>query len=121
MLAYSDKSWVGFTLDHLRYFSQEFAIEGTYLPFRYSLYGGGKFIIYGRLRKQKEESVSLASNFLAQVKIKYLDLRTYYTLEPLAFGIWFRWLAVFPKKQNLGALSFLVNYKIRRFQGGIQF
>ena len=121
LLAYSEKYWFGFTLDHLMYFSNMLASQGTYLPQRYSVFGGGKFMIYGRTVKVKEESVSFAFNYFTQNKINYLDLGTYYVLEPLTFGLWYRGLPVFPGDPNVGAITFLLGYKFNEFRFGYSY
>lgn len=121
LLAYSDQYWIGFTLDHLMYFSKILSEQGDYLPLRYSFFGGGKFMLKGKTRKVKEESISLAFNFLSQDKIKYLDLGTYYTLEPVSFGLWFRGLPVFPDNPNLGAITLLFSYKLSSVKIGYSF
>lgn len=121
LLAYSDQYWIGFTLDHLMHFSRILSEQGDYLPLRYSFFGGGKFMLKGKTRKVKEESVSLAFNFLSQDKIKYLDLGTYYTLEPVSFGLWFRGLPVFPDNPNLGAITLLFSYKLSSIKIGYSF
>jgi len=121
LLAYSDLYWAGFTIDHLMYFSNLLAEQGDYLPQRYSLFGGAKFIIYGKTVKLKEESVSLAFNYFNQNKINYLDLGTYYILEPLTFGLWYRGLPVFPNNPNLGAITLLFGYKYNEFRFGYSY
>lgn len=121
LLAYSDKQWIGFTVDHLMYFSTMLASQGDYIPQRYSFFGGAKFNIYGKTVKVREESVSVAFNYFTQNKINYLDLGTYYIFEPVTFGLWYRGLPIFPKNPNLGAITLLFGYKFQEFRLGYSY
>lgn len=121
LLAYSDQYWIGFTLDHLMYFSKILASLDSYIPQRYALFGGGKYNIRGRTLRRKEESVTVAFNFLTQNQIKYLDLGTYYTLAPVSFGLWYRGLPVFPDNPNIGAITLLFGYRFNAFHFGYSY
>jgi type IX secretion system PorP/SprF family membrane protein len=112
MLAYSDQFWAGFTLDHMLSLNGTLKAEGGYLPIRLSVYGGGKYFISGRMRSQKEESLTAAFNFMAQDKYKYLDLGAYYTRSPMQFGLWYRGIPVFSDNPNVGAITLQFGYKI---------
>jgi type IX secretion system PorP/SprF family membrane protein len=121
LLAYSDLYWFGFTMDHLMFFSNTLASGGDYIPFRYAAFGGGKYHIKSKTIRRKEESVTVAFNFFTQKNISYLDLGTYYTHEPLNFGIWYRGLPVFPGNPNLGAITLLLGYKFAAFRLGYSY
>ncbi|MFC2090108.1 PorP/SprF family type IX secretion system membrane protein [Bacteroidota bacterium] len=125
VLAYSERYWVGFTLDHMMSLSPVLAKKiDEYLPLRYSVYGGAKFPIIGRTRKVYEESVTVAVNFTSQSKLNYLDLGVYYTLEPLILGIWYRGVPVFGLVQpyyNLMALSFNPGFKYKAWRIGYSY
>lgn len=121
MLAYSEKYWFGFTVDHLMFLSKVLASQGNYIPLRYSLFGGGKYHIRSKTIRRKEESVTFAFNFFTQKKIKYMDLGTYYIHEPLTFGIWYRGVPVFADNPNLGAVSLLIGYKFPPFRFGYSY
>lgn len=110
LLAYSDKYWAGFTLDHLLAMNSFLRSQGGYLPLRLSLYGGGKKVLSGRMRSQIEESISGAFNFMYQSQYKYLDIGAYYTRSPMQFGLWYRGLPVFADNPNNGALTLQFGY-----------
>jgi type IX secretion system PorP/SprF family membrane protein len=111
MLAYSDNYWAGFTLDHMLSLNSALKAEGGYLPLRLSFYGGGKYFISGRMRSQKEESITGAFNFMYQGDYKYLDLGAYYTRSPLQFGLWYRGIPIFADNPNVGAVTLQFGYK----------
>jgi len=115
VLVYSDIFWFGATVDHLMSISPSLADEVGYRPMRYSVFGGGKYIISRRTRSRKEESLSGAFNFMAQDKFKYLDLGAYYINQPLMVGLWYRGLPVFPNNRNAGAITVLFGYQYRAF------
>lgn len=121
ILAYSNKYWLGFTVDHLMTLSRTLSSQGDYVPLRVSVYGGGKYNIRGLTRKTKEESITGAFNFLMQDDLKYLDMGMYYVKEPLILGLWYRGLPVFSNSPNLGALSFLVGFKMNSIRIGYSY
>ena len=113
VLVYSDIYWFGFTVDHLMSVSPSLKNEIGYLPLRYSLFGGGKYMIQKRTRSRKEESLSGAFNFLAQDKYRYLDLGVYYINHPLMADLWYRGLPVFKNNPNAGAITVLAGYRYK--------
>lgn len=121
LLAYSDKLWAGFTLDHMLSMNSSLKAEGGYLPLRLSLYGGGKYFISGRMRSRKEESLSGAFHLMFQGQYKYLDLGAYYTLAPLQFGLWYRGIPVFTDNQNIGALTLQFGHRFNSFTVGYSY
>jgi type IX secretion system PorP/SprF family membrane protein len=121
MLFYSDHMWYGFTLDHLMRFSSFLSREGDYLPFRLSVYGGGKYDIRSRTLKRYEESITGTFNLMFQDKYKYLDLGAYYTRQALVFGLWYRGLPVFPDNPNLGAITVLAGFRVKALQMGYSY
>ena len=121
LLAYSDKFWAGFTLDHMLVFNSSLKAEGGYLPLRLSLYGGGKYFISGRMRSQKEESITGAFNFMYQGPYKYLDIGAYYTRSPLMFGLWYRGIPIFVDNPSNGAITLQFGYKINSFTIGYSY
>lgn len=121
VLAYTERYWVGATIDHLMYISPILAATDEYLPLRYSAYGGAKYMIPGRIRKVREESVTLALNFMSQSKLNFLDLGVYYTIEPIIIGMWYRGIPVFTNYYNVGALAFSFGYKDKAWQIGYSY
>lgn len=121
LLAYSEKYWGGFTFDHMLSLNNTLRTERGYLPLRLSVYGGGKYYMSGRIRRQKEKSVTGAFNFTYQDRYKYLDLGAYYTQTPMLFGIWYRGLPVFSDNKNIGALTLQVGYNAKAFMIGYSY
>ena len=72
LLAYSDQYWVGFTLDHLMYFSKLLSSQENYVPQRYALFGGGKYKLSGRTIKGREESITMLLIFSLRIKSSIL-------------------------------------------------
>jgi type IX secretion system PorP/SprF family membrane protein len=121
VMAYSETYWFGFTLDHLMYYGEVNSEQGDYLPPRYSAFGGAKYMIYGNTLKRKEESITVALNFMTQSKLKYLDLGLYYTKAPVIFGIWYRGLPIFPNNPNVGAIALSIGIKHKGIQVGYSY
>lgn len=111
MLAYSENTWGGVTIDHMLSLNQSLKAEGGYLPLRVSLYGGSKYFLSGRMRQKGEKSVTGAFNLMFQDKYKYLDLGLYYTRLPLLFGLWYRGMPIFADSPNVGAVTLQFGYR----------
>jgi len=121
LLAYSDRIWAGFTIDHLLVINKSLKNEEGYLPLRLSIYGGGKYYISGRIRNKSEESVTGAFNFISQGPYKYIDLGAYYTRTPMQFGLWYRGIPVFSDNPNIGAITLQFGYKINSITVGYSY
>ena len=113
VLVYSKNFWVGVTVDHLMSLNKTLAENDDYLPIRFSVYSGAKYMITGRTILRKEESISFTFRYLSQSYNNILDVGTYYIKAPLTFGLWYKGLPVFKRSPNNGAFTFLVGYKIK--------
>jgi len=89
-LAYNDRIWAGFTLDHLLTPKQSFYGDESKLAVKLNLYGGVRILGQTRLRKKLIEALSVAANFQTQGGYYQTDIGLYYYKEPLIFGMWYR-------------------------------
>jgi len=89
-LAYNDRIWAGFTLDHLLVPKTSFYGEDANVPIKFNLYGGVQIIKKTRLRTKLKEVMSVAMNFQKQAKFYQTDIGLYYYKDPLIFGLWYR-------------------------------
>jgi type IX secretion system PorP/SprF family membrane protein len=118
VLAYSDKFWVGISLDHFLRPNQSFYIlennakKVGYIPFKYSVFGGTKILNKGRLYRPYDTSLQLAFLFKKQDKYKQLDLGLYWYRSPFVIGFWYRGLPILKPFPNQDAFIILVGYKL---------
>jgi len=89
-LAYNDKIWAGFNVDHLLRPRTSFWGDDTSVPVKVDLFGGFQIISRGRLRKKLTEVMSVAANVMFQGKFYQSDVGLYYFKYPLVFGVWYR-------------------------------
>jgi type IX secretion system PorP/SprF family membrane protein len=89
-LAYSDRAWAGFTLDHLLTPKTSFWGNDATVPVKFNMFGGMQILKKTRLRQKMQEVLSVAMNFQKQGKFYQSDLGLYYYKEPLIFGVWYR-------------------------------
>lgn len=89
-LAYNDRIWAGFTLDHLLVPKTSFYGEDATVPIKFNLYGGMQIVKKTRLRTKLREVLSVAMNFQKQAKFYQTDVGLYYYKDPLIFGLWYR-------------------------------
>ncbi|HLN54898.1 MAG TPA: PorP/SprF family type IX secretion system membrane protein [Bacteroidales bacterium] len=89
-LLYDDRSWAGFTVDHLLKPRTSFYGNEDFIPVKINLYGGTQIINASRLRQKMQEVMSVAMNFQKQGKFYQTDIGLYYFKSPLIFGLWYR-------------------------------
>jgi len=121
VLSYTDRMWLGITVDHLLKPNQSLYGEISQVPIKVSVYGGAQIIKKGRLLKPIEESLSLAFHFEAQGRFKQLDAGLYWYKNPLIFGFWYRGLPTFKDVFNRDAMILLVGYKTKQLHIGYSY
>ncbi len=89
-LVYNDRTWAGFTLDHLLRPKTSFYGDESTVPVKFNLYGGAQILKKTRLRVKMQEVLSVAMNFQKQGRFYQTDLGLYYYKNPLIFGLWYR-------------------------------
>ena len=109
-LFYTDKIWVGITVDHLLKPNLSFYGDRALTPLKVTLYGGAKIISKGRLLKPVDETVSLAYLLKVQGDYRQLDLGVYWFKVPLVLGVWYRGIPIYNKNRG-DAVAFLVGVK----------
>ncbi|MRR18782.1 type IX secretion system membrane protein PorP/SprF [bacterium] len=89
-LAFNDKIWGGFTVDHLLRPRTSFWGNESSIPIKVDLFGGFQIISRGRLKKKLTEVMSVAANVMFQGEFIQSDIGLYYFTHPLVFGVWYR-------------------------------
>jgi type IX secretion system PorP/SprF family membrane protein len=89
-LVYNERTWAGFTLDHLLKPKTSFYGDASTVPIKLNLYGGTQILKKTRLRVKMQEVLSVAMNFQKQGKFYQTDIGLYYYKNPLIFGLWYR-------------------------------
>lgn len=89
-LAYNEKIWGGFTVDHLLRPRTSFWGNSTSVPIKVDLFGGFQIVSRGRLRTKLTEVLSVAGNVMFQADFFQSDVGFYYFKNPLVFGVWYR-------------------------------
>ena len=120
LLAYNDRVWGGFTLDHLLAPKTSFYADNTKVPVKFNLYGGMQLIKKTRLRVKLQEVLSVAVNFQMQQKFYQTDLGLYYYKDPLIFGLWYRGIP-FVTSQAGDAIIGLVGIKTEQLHIGYSY
>lgn len=121
LLAYSEKHWVGFTVDHMLKPKNSLYDTETFVPLKVSVFGGTQIIRRGRLLNPIDETLSLAFLFKTQDRINQLDLGLYWFKEPLMFGLWYRGIPFINNEVRGDAVCVLAGYKIDDFSVGYSY
>ncbi|MCB9002444.1 MAG: PorP/SprF family type IX secretion system membrane protein [Bacteroidales bacterium] len=110
ILAYSDNIWFGVTWDHMLKPVATFYDDNSRIPYKFSFYGGYRYITKGFIMSKVEESITAAFNYRVQDIYKQLDVGLYFLSNPISFGAWWRGM-LFTETKRIDALAFMVGYK----------
>ncbi len=119
-LIYSKKFWLGSTFDHLLEPNISLYSSESYLPIKYTVYGGYEFRRKGKLLKPSDETMTFAFMYKQQSTIQQLDIGVYWHNYPLVLGLWYRGLPGL-NSQRGDAMIFLVGIKTRQFNIGYSY
>ena len=89
-VAFSNKQWFGFTLDHINKPNQSLNGGESIVPIKFVFFGGYKFMVEGRPGSFTEESFNLAYNYRAQGKFDQIDIGVYWMKMQFIVGLWYR-------------------------------
>jgi len=121
ILAYTEKAWLGVTVDHLLRPQQSLYANDSRVPIKVAVYGGAQIIKRGRLLKPIEESLTVAFHYGMQDKFMQIDLGVYWFKTPLVFGFWYRGIPTFGNYPKWDALILLVGYKTDQLHVGYSY
>ncbi|TFH34571.1 MAG: type IX secretion system membrane protein PorP/SprF [Bacteroidia bacterium] len=123
VLAYNDRIWAGFTLDHLLAPRQSFYGDwDTKVPIKVSLFGGYQIARRGRLLRSSKynEVLSIAANINFQDRSAQSNIGLYYYRDPIIFGLWYRGIP-FVTSQAGDAVIALVGIKTKDLHIGYSY
>jgi len=89
-MLYSDNFWFGVAMHNLVKSNVGVTDIATYNPMRTSIYGGYKYKYKDVRNKRDEQSLTLAFNYRAQQDFNQLDIGTYWYINPMELGLWYR-------------------------------
>jgi type IX secretion system PorP/SprF family membrane protein len=121
LLAYSEKHWLGFTVDHLLKPQNSLYDTEEFVPLKVSIFGGTQVVRRGRLLNPIDETLSVAFLFKNQGGINQLDLGLYWFKEPLVIGLWYRGIPFINNEVRGDAIAVLAGYKIDNFSVGYSY
>ena len=121
VLGYTDRLWLGVTVDHLLRPNQSLYGELSRVPVKVSVFGGAQIIKKGRLLKPIDESLSVAFHYEKQGRFNQLDMGFYWYKNPLMFGFWYRGLPTFKNVFDRDAFILLVGYKTQQLRVGYSY
>ena len=116
LLAYSEIYWGGFSYDHIT--EPNHSLMGGYIALqkKFTMFGGYKYLINGRLGTVNEESLTASFLFRSQSKYDQLDFGTYWNKKPLIVGVWYRGIPLFKAYkrgyQNNDSFAVLLGYQL---------
>jgi type IX secretion system PorP/SprF family membrane protein len=119
-LFYNERTWAGFTFDHLLTPKTSFYGNDATVPVKFNFYGGTQILKQTRLRQKMQDILSIAVNFQKQGKFYQSDLGLYYYKDPLIFGLWYRGIP-FATSQAGDAIIGLVGIKTSQLHIGYSY
>ena len=122
VVVFADNFWGGFTWDHmLRPNATFYGDDGSRTDYKFSFFGGYRFIMRGFLLTKVDESISLLFNYRMQNIYKQLDLGLSWYRAPLTVGVWWRGMFKGSMDRRVDALAFMAGYRFDRFSVGYSY
>ncbi len=124
-LAYSEIYWGGFSYDHLT--EPNHSLVGGYIVLqkKFTMFGGYKHLLSGRIGTDNEESLTANFLFRSQSKYDQFDLGAYWNRKPLIVGIWYRGIPLFKAYkrgyQNNDSFAVLAGYQLDDVKFGLSY
>lgn len=116
VMAYTKIAWLGFTADHLVKSQIGYTDLGNYTNIKLTAFGGTKFDLHKVLSGQTQQTLTFAFNYRNQVGFNQLELGTYYFLNPLELGLWYRAIEqdalIFIAGVSFGSFKFAYSYDL---------
>jgi len=126
-MIYSEKKWLGVTVDHLMQPNQAFEKNTkSIVPIKFSMFGGIK-VKMDKTKKRilNEENITVSALYKSQGKFDQLDLGFHYVKSPMMIGFWYRGIPGFKAYKkgygNNDALVLLAGLKIKNFIFGYSY
>lgn len=136
VMGYSKFAWFGVSVDHLVKSKIGYTDMGNYNNIKTTIFGGTKFNLHKVYTGQTQQTLSFAFHFQNQGGFNQLMVGSYWFLNPLELGLWYRGIPVekvgtyvnndaviFIAGVTLGAVKFAYSYdltlsKLAGFSGG---
>lgn len=119
-IVFNKTIWNGFSVGHLFQPNTGFYAEKTFVPIKYSVFGGLQLSRRSHLLKPIDESVSLAYMYRKQADFQQLDMGLYWFKVPVVFGFWYRGIPLVNSDRG-DAIALLFGYKNRYFGIGYSY
>lgn len=89
-MIYSDDFWFGMAIHNMIKKDISATDIETYNPLKTSVYGGYKYKYTDDKRRNDEQSLTFAFNYRFQQDFHQLDFGSYWYINPMEFGLWYR-------------------------------
>lgn len=114
VMGYNKFAWLGFSADHLVKSEIGYTDLGNYNNMKLTAFGGTKFDLRKVLSGQTQQTLSFAFNYRSQGGFNQLEFGTYWFLNPLELGLWYRAFSqdavIFIAGVSLGSLKMAYSY-----------
>lgn len=124
-LAFTNRKWIGFSLDHVFEPNESLQESESKLPRRISIFGGSKYTINNRAGKYNEESLSPTFMYKKQGEYDQLDIGLYWSKRPFVVGFWYRGIPILKKNplgyMNQDAIVVLAGFKLEDLRIGYSY
>jgi len=127
LLVFSQKQWIGFTLNHMNQPNESFLGEDAKLPIKGSVHGGANIPLEknGDGRITDKPYITVAGQYRFQKKFDQVDVGLYYN-KPLYFiGLWYRGIPLLkaykPGYPNNDAFAILIGARYKQINVGYSY
>lgn len=116
VLFHSADAWVGATWDHMLMPKLSLFGEKARLPFKFSIFGGYRFVIQSLYRRGVDQSVSVMLNARLQQRYSQMEVGAYWFKYPLLLGVWYRGIPLVKNYMGSDAVAMMVGCRFSMIQ-----
>lgn len=114
VMGFGKNFWIGFTVDHLMKLNQSLKDDDTYIPMKFTSFGGINIPLRQSLIRRDERMISLAYQYRNQMSVQQLDLGMYYHQMPFVVGLWYRGVPIIKSIKTRDALTFAMGMELKQ-------
>lgn len=116
ILFHSADAWIGATMDHMLMPRYSMLGEEARLPFKYSIFGGYRFVLQSLYRRGVDQSVSIMLNARLQQRYSQMEVGGYWFKYPLLLGVWYRGIPLVKNYMGSDAMAFMAGVRFSMIQ-----
>ncbi|PID90291.1 MAG: hypothetical protein CSA97_03665 [Bacteroidetes bacterium] len=116
VLFHDANGWIGATWDHMLKPKDSFFGQDYRTPWKWTIYGGYRFVLQSSYRRGVDQSITVATNFRLQGRFSQAEIGGYWFKYPLLLGAWYRGIPLVKDYFGSDAVSMMAGLRFAKIQ-----